>query len=120
MKRTHQKILTQLQREPLSIHALASRLHQSPDGIRGRVSELRKQLPDYTITLTNNKYHLQPTPTYFLKKLSEKNLLDSPIHFNQISTLFSIPRQCVEPFLINNFTKFHILQLSPQLIKIIP
>lgn len=118
MKKTHQQILTQLQRTNPTIQQLSTTLQKNHNGIRGRVSELRTHLHNYTIKMKDHHYHLEPTLSFFKKTLQAHHQTNQPLTIAQLSITFNITKQSTETFLATNFTKLKITQLSHTTIKI--
>jgi len=84
MQESHRKILAVLRQVALSQNDLAEATGYSRDGIRGRISELRKE--GYAIENIYGKYHLHSIDKIIYDWIEEKGLFNNPVSINRIST----------------------------------
>ena len=116
---TKEQILQQLRRQPSTLTALSAYLHKSPDGIRGRISELRKQ--GYSIQRKNNKYILFDTTTpknKIIQWLESNNNYSKEINYSVLSKELDLSINDIETSLAQLFTDYYIIQTSKTSCKI--
>jgi len=118
MNNIHNQILNELRKTNPTLQQLSAKLQRNHNGIRGRISELRKNLPNETITTINQHYSLQPKPEFFLERLRKQNFMNRPLSLSQLSHIFNTTPASIEHFLSSHFNTFHITQLSPDTVSI--
>jgi biotin operon repressor len=110
---TKEQILQQLRRHPSTLTDLSTNLHRSPDGIRGRISELRKV--GYSIQNNNNIYTLLDNASPENKITTwvvSNNYFGKELDYDTISTELNLPINTIETSISHLFRKYHIIQTS--------
>ena len=126
LNKSHSAILAALTESPLTKNELKLATGQSPDGLRGRISEMRKL--GYEITLQEpkeieKKYYLISLPVdkktnEVLEWLEEKSLFGSLIPISKISSSLGIAIEDVESIIADLFETHSVVQLSQTTVKI--
>jgi len=122
MKKIHNKLISLLeQHKSLSMRELQLLTGQTNSGLRGRLSELRKQgyqidLEDHIVKqyVYKGKPEEKDETTAKLEHLLEsENLFGTPIQYDKIATILKTDPTAVKNSVINLFHRYHIMQLSP-------
>lgn len=110
---TKEQILQQLRRRPSTLTALSAYLHKSPDGLRGRISELRKQ--GHPIQRKNNHYILHDISipkNKIIQYLESNNHYNKQINYSTLSKELNLSLTDIETAFAQLFTNYHIIQTS--------
>jgi hypothetical protein len=126
IKKSHKKIYDAFKKRPMGKYELVDITGLSYDGIRGRISEMRKLGFDIQLLeMTEKKYVLLSDITTskkhkFLEHLKKKALFDKPIDINGIAKTIGItPNDIID--IISGLFKdkdYSIVQLSNTQIKV--
>mgnify|MGYP000306510037 CR=1 FL=1 len=124
MQPSHIKILEALKKRPLSKEELIEATGYSYDGIRGRISELRKlgydiQLKEVPVTITVKKYVLTPR-NKLLEYIESNNLYNMQLNVKHLARAINEPLETTKHLIAKLFSdpKIHITQLTSDTIII--
>lgn len=117
MQKSHKIILDVLSKQPLTKDELVKKTGYSYDGIRGRLSEMRKL--GYNITLDESKYILKEKHN-IIDYLSKHNLYGSTIDINDVAQQLVIPKDDVIKDISKLFfnKKYKVIQISKDKVAI--
>ena len=112
--RTHKKILTALNEQPRTMEELMKATGYSRDGLRGRISELRKMGYEIDFSMpTEREYSLVLKPKdKILLWMKEKKSYGKTINIDVMSRELKIPRDVIEVALSEMFLTHNVTQLS--------
>lgn len=125
MQKSHEKILSLLSKKSLTREELLEKTGYSYDGIRGRLSEIRKL--DYDIQykdVTEKKYVLvsQPSPytDVIINWAESKGHINEPLEYEQIKKALNISDNDIHDAMYHVYKKGRLLQLANDKGKILP
>jgi len=114
---SHNKILRQISKQPMSLNEIQKATGLSKSGIRGRISELRKD--GYNIQLLAGdvkKYFLKENEPSIKEKIlllfAKRKLFDKPVEIKYISRILDVPKETLEKGLIEMNKDNRLIQLT--------
>jgi len=127
LNKSHSAICKALTESPMTKNELTRFTGQSFDGIRGRISEMRKlgfDIQLQTPSEIEKKYYLvslpvEKKPNKVLEWLTDKKLFGSVIPILKISDSLSMAVEDVELSIVELFKTHRVVQLSQNTIKVL-
>ena len=125
MRKTHKKIYESLKKKPMSKEELIESTGYSYDGIRGRISEMRKLGFDIVYTeVTEKKYILLNDATdenKVIEYIEKKRLFDKVLNVNVLAKNVGLSFDDITKVISELFedNRYSIVQLSNNTIKIL-
>ena len=122
---SQKRILELLQQEPISYEQLIKKTGLSPDGTRGRISELRRH-HGFDIKKINGKYVLSTqdgtnkdvNTEKLISHLSEWKLYGQKLNVDQLASDLQMSQDDLETVLIKLFKEKRILQFKKDIVII--
>ena len=111
---THKKILKALNEQPRTMDELVKSTGYSRDGLRGRISEMRKMGYQIDLVLpTEKEYVVVSKPKdKVLDYLKKSGNYGRTINIRGMSTILKLPREIVKSVIAELFSSHKVTQLS--------
>jgi biotin operon repressor len=125
MQKSHEKILSLLSKKSLTREELLEKTGYSYDGIRGRLSEIRKLGYDIQYKdVTEKKYVLVSQPSQYTDAIinwaESKGHINEPLEYEQIKKALNISDNDIHDAMYHVYKKGRLLQLANDKGKILP